>query len=155
MVSKEVALFYFGSYLDFERSIENKSHMRLTSYYWSLHWLPNPMMSGSITERQRGKSHTAFALSWWSQTRKHQPQGPLGNTSNCGWWVPRGRGVGLSFTPSLPHDLFSVPVMWDILNLFHFDPLIQHLVPRRMLISFLWDRRCVGARCISRAFKMT
>lgn len=51
--------------------------------------------------------------------------------------------------------LFFVPVMRDVLDLFHFDPLIQHLVPCRMVISFLWNWRCIGARRISRAFKVT
>lgn len=52
-------------------------------------------------------------------------------------------------------DLFSVPVMRDVLDFFQFNPLIQHLVPCRMLVSFLWDRRYIGAGCIRRAFKMT
>lgn len=60
------------------------------------------------------------------------------------------------FTPPLlVLALFFVPVMRDVLNLFHFDPLIQHLVPYRMIIRFLWNWRCIGARCISRAFKVT
>lgn len=51
--------------------------------------------------------------------------------------------------------LFFVPVMRDVLDLFHLDPLIQHLVSYRMIISFLRDGRCIGARCISRTLKVT
>lgn len=45
--------------------------------------------------------------------------------------------------------------MRDVLDLFHLDPLIQHLVPYGMIISFLWNGRCVGTRCISRTLKVT
>lgn len=116
-------------------------------------------LEGSVPEQQRRNSHPAFTVPQWSHNHEktHQPQRPPGVLEACPTVAGERPEADGQASPSLPLplDLFSVPVMWDVLNLFHFDPLIQHLVPRRMLISFLWDRRCVGAGCISRAFKMT
>lgn len=134
----------------------NKSHMRLPTV-----WLLGPTLTPKSSDYDTTKKkkityslHFALVKSTMNAPAPKASKG-FGGISRGGWWALRGRRVGFSFTFSLPLGLLSVPVMWNVLNLFHFDPLIQHLVPHRMLISFLGDRRCVGAGCVSRAFKMT